>query len=73
MTAMLIAWTPLSSQVVEGVQGRYLLPVIPFVFMCLKSDRVVRTGGSDETLVFYMCALNCYVLLRVFSIVSLRL
>jgi len=73
MGAMLIAWTPLSSPVVEGVQGRYLLPVIPFVFLCLKSDKVVRTVGRDETLVFYMCAMNCYVVLRLFSIVSLRL
>ncbi len=73
MTAMLIAWTPLSSPVVEGVQGRYLLPVIPFVFMCLKNDNVVRTEGHDETLIFYMCVMNCYVLLRLFSIVSLRL
>ncbi len=73
MTAMLIAWTPLSSSVVEGVQGRYLLPVIPFVFMCMKNDKVVRTEGQDGTLIFYMCAMNCYVLLRLFSIVSLRL
>ena len=73
MGAMLIAWTPLSSPVVEGVQGRYLLPVIPFVFLCLKNDKVVRTAGRDETLVFYMCAMNCYVVLRLFSIVSLRL
>ena len=73
MGAMLIAWTPLSSPVVEGVQGRYLLPVIPFVFMCLKSDKVVRTAGKDETLLFAMCAMNCYVVLRLFSIVSLRL
>ena len=73
MGAMLIAWTPLSSPVVEGVQGRYLLPVIPFVFMCMKSDKVVRTVGSDEALVFVMCAMDCYVVLRLFSIVSLRL
>lgn len=73
MGAMLIAWTPLSSPVVEGVQGRYLLPVIPFVFMCLKNDKVVRTVGRDEALVYLMGAMNCYVVLRLFSIVSLRL
>lgn len=73
MGAMLIAWTPLSSPVVEGVQGRYLLPVMPFVLMCLKSDRIVRTAGRDEKLLYYMCAMDCYVVLRLFSIVSLRL
>lgn len=73
MTAMLIAWTPVSSPVVEGVQGRYLLPVLPFVCLCLKNDRIVRTAGNDQNLIFYMCALDCYVLLRLFSIVSMRL
>lgn len=73
MGAMLIAWTPLSSPVVEGVQGRYLIPVIPFVFLCLKNDKVVRTVDRDKELIFYMCTMNCYVVLRLFSIVSLRL
>ena len=73
MTAMLVGWTPISSTVIEGVQGRYLIPVIPFVMMCLKNDRIVRTDGWDERLIFVVCALDCYVVLRLFSIVSMRL
>lgn len=73
MTAMLVGWTPISSTVIEGVQGRYLIPVIPFVLMCLKNDRVVRTSGDDAKLIFAVCALDCYVVLRLFSIVSMRL
>ena len=73
MTAMLVGWTPLSSTVIEGVQGRYLIPVIPFVLMCMKNDRVVRTAGDDKKLIYCMCALDCYVVLRLFSIVSMRL
>lgn len=73
MTAMMVGWTPLSSRVIEGVQGRYLLPMMPFLIMTMKNDRLVRTAGSDEKLFFYMCALNCYVALRLFSIVSMRL
>lgn len=73
MTAMLVGWTPLSSTVIEGVQGRYLIPVIPFVLMCMKNDRVVRTAGDDRKLIYCMCALDCYVVLRLFSVVSMRL
>ena len=73
MTAMLIALTPLSAGSIAGVQGRYLLPLLPFVVLTLKNDRLVRTAGSDERLVFYMCAMNGYVVLRLFSIVSMRL
>lgn len=73
MTAMLVGWTPLSSTVIEGVQGRYLIPVIPFVLMCMKNDCVVRTSGDDRKLIYCICALDCYVVLRLFSIVSMRL
>lgn len=73
MVAMLTSWTPLSSPIILGVQGRYLLPALPFVLMTMKSDRVVRTAGQDNRLLFYMCVMNGYVLLRLFSIVSMRL
>ena len=73
MTAMLTSWTPLSSQVILGVQGRYLIPLLPFVLLTMKSDRLVRTGGNDGRLLFYMCVMDGYVVLRLFSIVSMRL
>ncbi|MCI8455138.1 MAG: DUF2142 domain-containing protein [Lachnospiraceae bacterium] len=73
MAAMLLSWTPLSSPVIQGVQGRYLLPFLPFVLLMLKSGRIRRALGSDARLLFYMCVLDGYVLLRLFSIVSLRL
>lgn len=73
MTAMLLAWTPLSSLVVEGVQGRYLLPMLPFALMTGKGKNLVRTDGDDRKILFYLCAMDCYVLLSIFSIVSMRL
>lgn len=73
MTAMMTSWTPLSSPVILGVQGRYLLPTLPFVLMTMKSGRLVRTAGNDGKLLFYMCVMDGYVLLRLFSIVSMRL
>ena len=38
---MLIAWTPLSSRVINGVQGRYFLPFLPVLLLALKNDWVV--------------------------------
>ena len=70
---MLTSWTPLSSQVILGVQGRYLIPVLPFVLLTMKSDRLVRTAGNDGRILFYMCVMDGYVVLRLFSIVSMRL
>ena len=72
MTAMLVGWTPLSSGVIEGVQGRYLLPFLPFVLMTAKSGRIVRTAGDDRRILFYLCAMDACAFLRLFSIVSMR-
>ena len=73
MTAMLISWTPLSSDYIHGVQGRYLLPLLPFVLMTLAGKGLVLTKNHDREILYGMCIANGYVLLRLFSIVSMRL
>lgn len=73
MFSMLIAWTPLSSWVINGVQGRYFLPFLPVLLMACKNRLVVLTRNIDRPVLCLMCCLNGYVLLRLFSIVCMRL
>lgn len=73
MFSMLLAWTPVSSAVITGVQGRYFLPVLPLFLMSLKNDFVVLSKNADRTILYLMCCVNGYALLRLFSIVSMRL
>ncbi|MEI3183727.1 MAG: DUF2142 domain-containing protein [Lachnospiraceae bacterium] len=72
MFSMLLAWTPVTSNVINGVQGRYLLPLLPMFLLSLKNDRVVRTDWDDRPLLFVMAAMDLYVVLRLFSLVCLR-
>lgn len=71
--SMLIAWTPFSSLVISGVQGRYFLPVLPVFLLTIKNDWIVLTKNTDRTVLYLMCWANGYALLRLFSIVSIRL
>lgn len=73
MLSMLIAWTPLSARVINGVQGRYFLPFLPVLLLALKNDTVVLTKNGNRSILYFMCCLNGYVLLRLYSIVCLRL
>ena len=73
MFSMLLAWTPVSSKVITGVQGRYFLPFLPVLLMSLKNNTVVLTKDVNRTLLYLMCVADCYVILRLFSIVSMRL
>lgn len=73
MFSMLIAWTPVSSQIINGVQGRYFLPFLPVLLMTWKNDIVVLTKNADRSILYLMCCANAFVLMRLFSIVSMRL
>lgn len=72
MLSMLIAWTPLSSTVILGVQGRYFLPFLPICLMACKNDAVILTKDRNRSILYLMFCLNAYVLLRLFSTVCMR-
>lgn len=73
MFSMLIAWTPISSNIIMGVQGRYFLPFLPLLLMAIKNNTVVLTKKEDRSILYLMCCANGYVLMRIYSIVSMRL
>ena len=72
MFSMLLGWTPVSAAMIQGVQGRYLLPLLPAFLLTVKNDRVVRTWGKDGGILFAMACMDVYAILRIFSIVCLR-
>lgn len=73
MFSMLLAWTPKSSNMVQGVQGRYMLPLLPVLLLTLQNQKVVRTGTDDRLVLYTMMAADVYVILRIFAVVCLRL
>ncbi len=73
MLSMLIACTPRSSNVIEGVQGRYFLPFLPAFLLACKNDWLVLTKNRNRSILYLMYCANLYVLLRIFSVVCMRL
>ncbi len=73
MLSMLLAWTPVSSRVICGVQGRYFLPFLPVFLITLKNDTIVLTKNPDRSILYLMCCVNAYVAARIYSIVCMRL
>ncbi len=71
--SMLIAWTTVSSPVIIGVQGRYFLPFLPALLMAFKNNWLILTKDKNRSILYLMFCINGYILLRCFSIVSLRL
>lgn len=73
LLSMLIAWTTVSSPVISGVQGRYFLPILPILLMAVKNDAIILTKNGNRSILYLMCCTNGYVLLRLYSVVSMRL
>ncbi|MCI8659914.1 MAG: DUF2142 domain-containing protein [Lachnospiraceae bacterium] len=73
MLSMLLAWTPVDSPVISGVQGRYFLPFLPVFLMSLKNDMLVLTRDKTRGILYTMCCVDAYVILRIYSVVSMRL
>jgi len=72
LVSMLIAWTPVGSLVISGVQGRYFLPFLPVFLMACKNDGLILTKDINRSILYLMFCVNGYVLFRLFSIVAMR-
>ena len=49
---MLVAFTSKGMGYIEGLQGRYFLPVAPLVFLAADNNAVRRDGFPDGTLLY---------------------
>jgi uncharacterized membrane protein len=58
MLSMALAWTSEGSPIIEGVQGRYFLPVLPLLLIGLRSNSISVRGDSSFPLLGTMAFLN---------------
>lgn len=64
-----LIWTPISSDRIHGIQGRYFIPVLPFVFLLLAQS---KTYLSDKFLGIYKIFLVSYIFyMQIFTAVIL--
>jgi len=66
---MLLSWTPLGSPVVEGVQGRYFLPVLPLILVAFRNKKIMLQNNIDDILIGGYCLVNLLVIQGILSAV----
>lgn len=64
--SMFLTWTPQSYSSVEGVQGRYFLPIFPLLFLVFRNNMVVAEKRLDRHIMFCIGPLNIFVLAYAF-------
>ena len=62
LLSMFWSWTPVSANVIQGVQGRYFLPALPLVGIAINNKMIVLEKKADKYLMIVSLFLNCYTL-----------
>lgn len=72
LTAMLLAWTPVSSMCIEGVQGRYFLPVLPLFMLCIQKMDIRSAKSMVKPIAYVGFWTNTLCLWYGFAIIANR-
>lgn len=65
MLLLCIGWTPAGSPFIQGVQGRYFIPILPLVMLAVRNNTLVLKKDIDRCLVLAGGTANILLLLRV--------
>lgn len=69
--SMMIAWTPISSPVILGVQGRYFIPLLPAALLLIRNRKFALTENIDNYILFFMICCDAFALYRLYSMICL--
>lgn len=71
--SMLLAYTPVNSAKILGVQGRYFIPILPYLFVTLRENKGIRINFNKSYALYFIIFLNAYAVIRLIARVSLRM
>lgn len=60
-------WTPEGDKIIEGVQGRYFIPVLPILLLSLRNSNLTVKRAIDGKLVYSLCLINVITLMFAFQ------
>lgn len=58
MLLMMFMWTPIGSEIIEGVQGRYFLPVLPLLFLFVGMNSITLSQQAKRWLTTLVLTFN---------------
>lgn len=62
MSVMFISWTPASSSYIQGLQGRYFIPILPLLSMCFNNELIFIRKPIDKVLISMGVIINLSIL-----------
>ena len=66
-TSLYVQWTPFRNPVINGVQGRYFIPILLIILLVLKPNKIKFDLMDNEKYgVLFMAMINIYSLVTIF-------
>lgn len=62
-------WTVKGNNLIEGVQGRYMLPFLPFILLLFRNSNLVLNKSIDRELMFSVSVVNVVTLISLFQVI----
>ena len=58
-----MGWTAIGKGIIDGIQGRYFIPVALLPLICLiKKDKYIEFKYCDALVLTFICVINIYAL-----------
>ena len=67
-----ITWTPANYNLIFGIQGRYFIPIMPLILMCLANNNITIKKDISRYLLFALTVVNMLIVLDAFKIMALN-
>lgn len=67
LMGLLFSWTPMVYDFIVGVQGRYFLPIVPLIFLVLRTDKIEISEQYDKHLVDFTVFISALVIFSVYT------
>ena len=58
-----VIWTPANYTTAFGIQGRYMIPVLPLIVMLFANDNITLKKSIDGSLLYALCGLDVLIIL----------
>ncbi len=72
MLGIMFDWTPETSLVIEGVQGRYFLPVLPLLVLITRNRTLTLQRDISRGMIFTFTVLHALTVLWAFGVIVAR-
>ena len=70
-TSLYIQWTPVNKNVIEGIQGRYFLPILPLIPLIISRRKAekchYRNAITANTVLYYGLFINLLAVVTIFA------